>query len=82
MPGAAAGSTTRRIVWNLVAPMASEASRIERGTAASASSEATMTTGTVRRARVREAQRMPPVPKVGVGSASEKKSRSMLPPTK
>ena len=33
MPGAAAGSTTRRMVWNLVAPVASDASRIERGTA-------------------------------------------------
>ena len=42
--------------------MASDASRIERGTAASASSAATMTTGTVSRARVSDAQRMPPVP--------------------
>ncbi len=62
IPGAAAGSTTRSMVWSLVAPMATEASRMERGTAARASSEATITTGTVRRARVREAQRMPPVP--------------------
>ena len=43
---------------------------IERGTAASASSEATITTGTVRSASVSDAQRIPPVPKVGVGSAS------------
>ncbi len=62
--------------------MARDASRIDRGTAARASSDATMTTGTVSRARVRAAQRMPPVPKVGVGSASEKKSWSMVPPTK
>ena len=38
--------------------------------------------GTVSRARVREAQRIPPVPKVGVGRASGKKMRSMPPPTK
>ena len=62
MPGAAAGSTTRTMVWNLVAPMASEASRIERGTAARASSEATITTGTVSSASVRAAHRIPPVP--------------------
>ncbi len=72
MPGAAAGSTTRRIVWNFVAPVASEASRIDRGTAPSASSDATMTTGTVSRPSVSEAQRMPPVPNVGVGRRSAK----------
>ena len=82
MPGAAAGRTTRRIVWNLVAPVASEASRIERGTAASASSEATMTTGTVSRPSVSDAQRMPPVPKVGVGRRSAKNAWSIEPPTK
>ena len=70
IPGAAAGRTTRWMVCHLVAPAASEASRMERGTAASASSAATITTGTVSRARVSEAQRIPPVPKVGVGSAS------------
>ena len=72
MPGAAAGSTTRRIVWNFVAPVASDASRIERGTAPSASSDATMTTGTVSRPSVSDAHRMPPVPKVGVGRRSGK----------
>ena len=41
---------------------------------------ATITTGTVRSARVSDAQRIPPVPKVGVGSDSEKKSRSIEPP--
>ncbi len=55
---------------------------MERGTEARASSEETMTTGTVSRARVRAAQRMPPVPKVGVGRASGKNIRSMPPPTK
>ena len=46
MPGSARGSTMRRIVCHFVAPQASEPSRIERGTAASASSVATITTGT------------------------------------
>ncbi len=41
-----------------------------RGTAASPSSVATITTGTVSRASVSEAQRIPPVPNVGVGRAS------------
>ena len=72
-----AGSTTRSVVSSLVAPSASEASRIPRGIAASPSSVATITTGIVSRASVSEAHRMPPVPKVGVGSASAKKSRSM-----
>ncbi len=80
MPGAAAGRTTRRIVCHLVAPSASEACRMPAGTAASASSVATTTTGTVRRASVRAHQRMPPVPNVGVGSASAKKSWSMRAP--
>ena len=79
--GMTAGSTTRSVVSSLVAESASEASRIPPGMAASPSSVATMTTGTVKSASVREAQRMPPVPKVGVGSASAKKSRSMAPPT-
>ena len=70
------------MVWNFVAPIASDASRIERGTAARASSAATMTTGTVRSASVIEAHRIPPVPYVGVGRASGKKIRSMPPPTK
>ncbi len=82
MPGAAAGSTTRRIVWNFVAPVASDASRIERGTADSASSAATITTGTVSRPSVSDAQRMPPVPNVGVGRRSAKKTWSIVPPTK
>ena len=62
-----AGRTTRRVVSSLVAPRASEASRIPRGIAASPSSVATITTGTVSSARVSEAHRMPPVPNVGVG---------------
>jgi hypothetical protein len=49
--------------------------------AASPSSVATMTTGIVSSASVSDAHRMPPVPYVGVGSASGKNSRSMLPPT-
>jgi hypothetical protein len=47
---------------------------MERGTAARASSLATITTGTVSKASVNEAQRMPPVPKVGFGRRSGKKS--------
>jgi hypothetical protein len=58
------------MVCHLVAPAASEASRIDRGTAARASSAATITTGTVSSASVSEAHSIPPVPKVGVGSAS------------
>ena len=76
-----AGKTMRNVVSSLVAPTAKDASRIPCGIAASPSSVATMTTGTVRRASVRDAQRIPPVPKVGVGRASAKKSRSMVPPT-
>ena len=80
--GMTAGSTTRRVVSSLVAPSASEASRVPRGMAASPSSVATMTTGMVRSASVSDAHRMPPVPKVGVGSASGKNRRSIDPPTK
>ena len=76
-----AGNTTRKVVSSLVAPSARDASRIPRGIAASPSSVATITTGTVRRASVSEAQRIPPVPKVGLGSASLKKTRSIVPPT-
>ena len=72
--GMTAGRTTRHIVSNFVAPSASEASRIPRGIAASPSSAETITTGTVRSASVSDAQRMPPVPQVGVGSDSAKKS--------
>ncbi len=62
MPGAAAGTTTRHVVSNFVAPRASEPSRTTRGTAASPSSVATITTGTVSSASVRLAHRIPPVP--------------------
>ena len=60
--GITAGSTTRSVVSSLVADRASDASRIPRGIAASPSSVATMTTGTVRSASVSDAHRMPPVP--------------------
>ena len=66
MPGEAIGSSTRTSVWNLVAPRAYEPSRMPRGIARRASSVETITTGTVSRPSVRLAQRMPPVPKVGV----------------
>ena len=56
MPGIAWGTTTWTTVWNLVAPRASEASRVSRGMARSASSVATMTTGRVSTARVSAAQ--------------------------
>ena len=79
MPGEAMGISTRTRVWNLVAPRASEPSRMPRGIARRASSVATITTGTVSRPSVRLAQRMPPVPKVGVPAAtrSGKNHRSM-----
>ncbi len=82
MEGITAGSTTRQVVSNWVAPSASDDSRMPRGTEARPSSVETITTGTVSRAMVSEAQRMPPVPNVGVGSFSEKKNRSMDPPMK
>ncbi len=70
MPGEASGSNTRSRVWNLVAPRAWELSRTLRGIARIASSVATITTGTVSRPSVRLAQRMPPVPKVGLPAAT------------
>ena len=75
IPGADAGNTTRRIVCHLDAPHASDPSRTPRGTADSDSSVDTMTTGTVIKASVSAAHRIPPVPKVGVGKIlAEKKS--------
>ena len=65
MPGSARGSTIRRIVCHLPAPHAYDPSRIELGTAESASSVATITTGSVNRASVSDAQSRPPVPNVG-----------------
>ena len=50
------GTTTLNTVWNLVAPRASDASRISRGMARSASSVATITTGRVKH---RQGQRRP-----------------------
>jgi len=70
MPGAAAGKIIFFIVCHFVAPRASDASLIPRGIVASASSVATITTGTVKSAKVSDAQRIPPVPHVGVGSSS------------
>ena len=70
MPGEAIGTSTRSRVWNLVAPRASEPSRMPRGIARNASSVETITTGTVSSPKVRLAQRMPPVPKVGVPAAT------------
>ena len=65
IPGKARGSTMRRIVCHFPAPQAYDPSRIELGTAESASSVATITTGNVSRASVSEAHRRPPVPNVG-----------------
>ena len=62
MPGIARGNTMRSMVCHLVAPQANEPSRIERGTAASASSVATITTGKVNSASVMAAHINPPVP--------------------
>ena len=70
MPGSAPGITILRSVSHLVAPSASEPSRHSPGIDDSDSSVATITTGTVSKARVSDAHRMPPVPYVGVGSAS------------
>ena len=53
IPGRAAGSTTRPMVWLLVAPRARLASRQARGTCFKASSVVLMITGSVRTARVR-----------------------------
>ena len=70
MPGMAWGITMFRMVCHFEAPQAREPSRIERGTAESASSVATITTGTVRSASVSDAHRRPPVPNVGLGRRS------------
>jgi hypothetical protein len=59
MPGRAPGSTTRASVWLLVAPSARLAVRCSSGTARSASSVATITTGSVSTASVSEAQSRP-----------------------
>ncbi len=81
MPGAAAGSTTRAMVCHREAPQARAPSRAPRGTAESASSAATITTGTVSSARVSDAHSTPPVPKVGLfGRRSAKKVLSTRPP--
>ncbi len=58
IPLTALGSTTRRMVCHRVAPMFQQASRKARGTAWSDSRVATMTTGRVMMARVRDAARM------------------------
>ena len=55
MPGNALGRTIRRIVCHFPAPHAYDPSRIEFGTAESASSVATITTGSVNRASVSDA---------------------------
>lgn len=60
----------RSIVCHLLAPQAYAPSRIELGTAASASSVVTITTGSVNRASVSEAHRSPPAPNVGWCSAT------------
>ena len=72
IPGRAQGRITCQIVSNLVAPNPTDPSRKSLGTADRPSSVATMTTGTVSRAKVSDAQRMPPVPKVGFGNDSGK----------
>lgn len=69
-PGRALGRMMRLIICHLEAPQARAASRSPRGTAESASSVETMTTGSVIRASVRDAHRMPEVPKVGVLSTA------------
>ena len=65
----------------MLAPQAYEPSRMEPGTAAKASSVATITTGSVSSASVNDAHMMPPVPKVGLGSLAVKRSWSMVVPT-
>ena len=50
-------------VSHLVDPNASDPSLIPFGTAFNPSSVATITTGTVKRAKVKEAHKIPPVPK-------------------
>ena len=65
IPANETGRTTRRVVCHFDARQAGAAPRTLRGTAVSASSVATMTTGSVSSASVRDAQRIPEVPKVG-----------------
>jgi hypothetical protein len=70
MAGVASGTTTFQRVSPFVAPNASEPSRMVDGMRARPSSVETMTTGSVSRASVKEAQNRPGVPKVGAGRAS------------
>jgi len=70
MAGLAIGKITRQIVSNLVAPSAKDPSRTLLGIRVSPSSVATMTTGTVSKASVKDAHSRPGVPKVGAGKAS------------
>eukprot|EP00952_Eustigmatos_sp_NYUAD-ZCMA_P004182 18416-Eustigmatos_ZCMA.PRE.1 len=74
------GSTIRFNISNRVAPRATAPSRWASGMRASPSSVATITTGSVSRARVSDAHNRPPVPKVGDGSASSKNHASSEPP--
>ena len=75
------GRTTRRSVCQRVAPSARAPSRTACGTDCSPSSVATTTTGTVSRASVSDAHKMPPVPNVGVGNTSLNSRRSIAPPS-
>ena len=61
----------RHKVSALVAPNANEPSLIALGIRDKPSSVATITTGTVSNAKVRDAHNNPPDPKVGDGNASE-----------
>ena len=72
MAGVAIGRTVFQRVSAFVAPSARLPSRILLGIRAKPSSVETITTGTVRRAKVKEDHKSPGVPNVGAGSASGK----------
>ena len=64
------GIIMRHSVSSFVAPSASDPSLTERGIRDKPSSVATITTGRVSKARVKDAHNKPGVPKVGAGAAS------------
>ena len=74
IPGIALGKTIFLIICHFVEPRAKAPSLLALGTERMPSSVATTTTGNVNKASVSEAQRIPPVPKVGSGRDELKNS--------
>jgi len=81
IPRIALGTITRKVVWIRVAPRPSAASRSSEGTARSASSVVTITTGKVSTASVRDAQRIAGCPHTG-SAPSPSSNESRPRPTK